>query len=34
VGEVPVYHASVPVMGEDFWIFEMSGTRRVPSEVH
>jgi hypothetical protein len=24
----------VPVMGEDFWVFEMTGTRRVPSEVH
>jgi Icc-related predicted phosphoesterase len=34
VGEVPVYNVSVPVMGEDFWIFEMTGTRRVPSEVH
>jgi Icc-related predicted phosphoesterase len=34
VGEVPVYNVSVPVMGEDFWVFEMSGTRRAPSEVH
>jgi uncharacterized protein len=34
VGEVPVYNVSVPVMGEDFWVFEMTGTRRVPSEVH
>jgi hypothetical protein len=31
---VPVYNASFPVMGEDFRIFEMSGTQRVPSEVH
>jgi Icc-related predicted phosphoesterase len=34
VGEVPVYNVSVPVMGEDFWVFEMTGTRRTPSEVH
>jgi Icc-related predicted phosphoesterase len=34
VGEVPVYNVSVPVMGEDFWVFEMTGTPRVPSEVH
>ena len=34
VGEVPVYNVSVPVMGENFWVFEMTGTRRVPSEVH
>src|SRR5918998_1323591 len=34
VGEVPVYNVSVPVMGEDWWVFEMSGARRVPSEVH
>jgi Icc-related predicted phosphoesterase len=34
VGEVPVYNVSVPVMGEDFWVFEMTGARRVPSEVH
>jgi uncharacterized protein len=34
VGEVPVYNVSVPVMGEDFWVFEMTGTTRMPSEVH
>jgi uncharacterized protein len=34
VGEVPIYNVSVPVMGEDFWVFEMTGTPRVPSEVH
>ena len=27
VGEVPVYNVSVPVMGEDWWVFEMSGDR-------
>jgi Icc-related predicted phosphoesterase len=34
VGEVPVFNVSVPVMGEDWWIFEMTGTPRIPSEVH
>jgi Icc-related predicted phosphoesterase len=34
LGEVPVYNVSVPVLGEDFWVFEMSGARRMPSEVH
>jgi Icc-related predicted phosphoesterase len=34
VGEVPVYNVSVPVMGEDFWVFELTGARRTPSEVH
>ena len=31
---VPVYNVSVPVLGEDFWVFEVSGARRIPSEVH
>ena len=30
VGEVPVYNGRVPVMGEDFWVFELSGERRAP----
>jgi Icc-related predicted phosphoesterase len=34
LGEVPVYNVSVPVLGEDFWVFEMTGVRRMPSEVH
>jgi Icc-related predicted phosphoesterase len=34
IGEVPVYNVSVPVMGEDWWVFEMTGSKRVPSEVH
>jgi uncharacterized protein len=34
IGEVPVYNVSVPVLGEDFWLFELSGERRrAPSEV-
>ncbi len=34
IGEVPVYNVSVPVMGEDWWVFELTGSRRAPSEVH
>src|SRR5215212_9369601 len=34
VAEVPVHNVSVPVMGEDFWVFEMTGPRRRPSELH
>lgn len=34
LGEIPVYNVSVPVLGEDFWVFEMTGARRMPSEVH
>ena len=34
LGDVPVYNVSVPVLGEDFWVFEMTGARRTPSEVH
>jgi uncharacterized protein len=35
IGEVPVYNVSVPVLGEDFWVFELAGERRrAPSEVH
>ena len=34
LGEVPVFNVSVPVMGEDWWVFELAGDRRLPSEVH
>jgi Icc-related predicted phosphoesterase len=34
LGDVPVYNVSVPVLGEDFWVFEMTGAARAPSEVH
>jgi len=34
IAEVPVHNVSVPVMGEDFWVFEMTGPRRRPSELH
>jgi Icc-related predicted phosphoesterase len=34
VGDVPVYNVSVPVMGEDWWVFELTGADRAPSELH
>ena len=34
LGGVPVYNVSVQVLGDDFWIFELTGAPRVPSEVH
>ena len=33
LGEVPIYNVSVPVLGEDFWVFEMTGAARPPSEI-
>jgi uncharacterized protein len=33
IGEVPVFNVSVPVMGQDFWIFELSGVA-TPTAVH
>jgi uncharacterized protein len=34
IGSVPVYNVSVPVMGKDFWIFELSGVRQAAPPVH
>jgi uncharacterized protein len=34
IGEVPVFNVSAPVMGQDFWIFELSGVARSPTPVH
>ena len=34
VGEVPVYNVSVPVLGQDFWTFSLSGAERMPSPIH
>jgi uncharacterized protein len=31
---VPVYNVSVPVMGQDFWIFELSGASKAATAVH
>ena len=34
IGSVPVYNVSVPLMGKDFWIFELSGVRQTAPPVH
>jgi Icc-related predicted phosphoesterase len=34
VGGVPVFNVSVPVIGREFWVFELSGAARHPAEVH
>jgi Icc-related predicted phosphoesterase len=34
IGSVPVYNVSVPVIGKDFWILELSGVRRATPPVH
>jgi Icc-related predicted phosphoesterase len=31
---VPVYNVSVPVMGRDFWVFELSATEKASTAVH
>jgi uncharacterized protein len=31
---VPVYNVSVPVMGQDFWVFELSGVARAATAIH
>jgi uncharacterized protein len=31
---VPVYNVSVPVMGQDFWVFELSGAGRTATAIH
>jgi Icc-related predicted phosphoesterase len=34
VAGVPVYNVSVPVLGEDFWVFSLTGAERMPSPIH
>jgi Icc-related predicted phosphoesterase len=34
IGEVAVFNVSVPVMRQDFWIFELSGVARSGTPVH
>jgi DNA-binding NarL/FixJ family response regulator len=34
IGDVPVYNVSVPVMGQDFWVFELSGAGRAATAIH
>jgi len=33
LGTIPVHNVSVPVLGQDFWVFEMTTAQRAPSEV-
>ena len=34
IGTVPVYNVSVPVMGRDFWVFELSGVEAAKTPIH
>ena len=34
IGDAPVYNVSVPVMGRDFWVFELSTPRRPTTPIH
>ncbi len=34
IGNVPVYNVSVPVMGQDYWVFELSGVEPVTTPIH
>ncbi|HEV7845961.1 MAG TPA: metallophosphoesterase [Thermoleophilaceae bacterium] len=31
---VPVYNVSVPVMGQDFWLFELTGAAQAATAIH
>jgi Icc-related predicted phosphoesterase len=31
---IPVYNVSVPVMGQDFWVFELSGAAQAATTIH
>jgi Icc-related predicted phosphoesterase len=34
IGEVPVYNVSVPVMGRDFWLFELEVSTPAHTPIH
>jgi uncharacterized protein len=34
IHDVPVYNVSVPVLGKDFWVFELSGLERATAPLH
>ena len=34
ISGVPVYNVSVPVMRQDFWVFELSGVEQATSPIH
>ncbi len=34
IGDVPVHNVSVPVIRQDFWVFELSGLERATAPLH
>jgi Icc-related predicted phosphoesterase len=34
IGEVPVYNVSVPVIGRDFWLFELDVSKHARTPIH
>jgi Icc-related predicted phosphoesterase len=34
IGDVPVYNVSIPVMGRDFWLFELDVSTRARTPIH
>lgn len=34
IGDVPVFNVSVPVMGRDFWVFELRGAEQPTTPIH
>ncbi|MBI5105895.1 MAG: metallophosphoesterase [Solirubrobacterales bacterium] len=34
IADVPVYNVSVPVLGKDFWVFELTGLERATAPLH
>jgi Icc-related predicted phosphoesterase len=34
IGNVPVYNVSIPVMGRDFWLFELDVSMRARTPIH
>ena len=34
IGEVPVYNISVPVLGRNFWLFELDASTRARTPIH
>jgi Icc-related predicted phosphoesterase len=34
IGDVPVYNVSVPVIGRDFWLFELDVSTRARAPIH
>ncbi|MBV9166666.1 MAG: metallophosphoesterase [Solirubrobacterales bacterium] len=34
IGEVPVYNVSIPVMGRDFWLFELDAPLPTQTPIH